>query len=1157
MQTSSGKVKLFFEPSRGKVAYYTVSVSPFDDPDNILAIQTITQQPFSAIIDDRLIIPGNKYIANFRAYNSEIEYNQNTVIFIMASPDRPILEKIIAEGSFIEVQWDTAKDVDHFEISVINKKTGDVIYEDLNYRQYSQKFQGLELNTEYEINIASNVKGINSLPLTETVLTKSFSSVSGGLAAGQLLSEVNNDNNKKSQDSYENSSLQDNYLLYQTNDDTFCIDTGDFLPNSEIRNFKLANIYFLVKDLSEAQFLDFEKTKTWLISTIENLPISEKHIRIALAAYSNDLRVEFKFSEYNKITEITSHIWSMLPKFKSPRNGRFNRAISKSIQYIFDNSEFRNDAITLMYIVSNSPNDDVFQLQNAIQENTMFGDSLKISTFYIGNKLSQPRYLKSIATSPESAYVIDSYDRLIYDTKDVIRKDIECQPAKLALSAEFATTDASVTNYYNSDFYGDYSNYAVYGTSITYMTGMTLPTQGTGNFLYQTTAVQMEAPTGFSINEARSIFTGSNKRVQLNWNPAENADFYEITVIRYDKRANLVDKSTLTTSSTSYVLQNQDLVAGFYHYLLLTTVTPEGAKSKPAKVNNQQEGWFFTPPEILKVSSSTGTASIYLTVDLEPGRYETIQARLINVANNFDQEFSFQYDQFIQNQQQIELTIEDGLIPTEAYTIELYTRQIYPFREEYELAYLESTQKYNLQVQLQDLPVVQSIIKYRDHKTIQIEYTPIEGASAYTLSGIDLSNQDLQLKNRRLGLNLIEFYDLPSGGQFKFQLVGIYGNKQSPLNEFTISTTPAPIEKLYITPSTNDILVKFDHTEGKSLEYQIKLLNSITNEVLHVVKIQSYTSLLEAILPAEPNTEYIIEATSHMPSLTSEPLRIATKTLELQDMSKVLVQTTLSNMIIKFKDPMEMNTNYKIEIYQPGDVAYLNNDVTQLLNQKIKPDLENFRQVLKIRDFNSENKIFEKITTASQVSLATQPDTFYVVNVSKATDTGSEGAQFTSHFIGLILTDLPAVENLKLIKLNDKTSRISKFYVKFEKDPQIENAKQLQNEFGTLLTTIVLKNSENGETVLNKQITNPEQTEVIINNVDDSNLNYLHVEIYTSRQNRHSQTKKSVTLNTNQQNFINIEQRNLLDMINQEMLNQYIETDKINSSQFSNLELIK
>ena len=356
MQSSSGKVKLFFEPATGRVNYYAISISPKGEPYNLIAQKTILQQPFSAIIDEEMIIPGNEYVATFTSYNNDLEESKIEVNFIMEAPDTPRLVSSKSGGNWIEAVWNTDKDVDHFQVKAIKTKTNEIIFEDLNFNNNIKRITGLDMNSEYQFKIYSVVKNIASVPLIKNLLTRKSQEITGGLAANQLISSSNSQQTTapRSISQYVGPSALDIYQSGSGDSGHFCINTSDDF------NFKVMDIYFLVKDLSESQFLDWEKTKSWLIELIEKLPIGQKHIRIALAAYSNDLRVEFEFDKYDNADDMIQHIFNMETRFKSPRNGRFNRAISKTIQWIYNKGQYRENAEAYMYVVTNSNSDDVF-----------------------------------------------------------------------------------------------------------------------------------------------------------------------------------------------------------------------------------------------------------------------------------------------------------------------------------------------------------------------------------------------------------------------------------------------------------------------------------------------------------------------------------------------------------------------------------------------------------------------------------------------------------------------------------------------------------------------------------------------------------------------------------------------------------------------------
>ena len=351
VQSSSGKVKLFFEPSKGKIAYYSVSIAPKGQPNNIIAQKTISQQPYSAIIDEEMIRPGNAYIATFTSYNDALEESKVKVMFIMDAPDTPRLVNSKTGATWIELVWNTDKDVDYFQVEVTKSSNKNVVFAEKRFSNNIKRVTGLEMNAEYQFQVYSVVKDIPSVPLTKHLITKKTAAIGGGLAANRQIGNFMQTTAPRSLNQFVGPSALE---IFEAGSQKYCINTADDT------NFKVTDIYFLVKDLSEVQFQDWEKTKTWLIEIIEKIPISQKHIRVALAAYSNDLRVEFEFDKFDNADDIIQHIFNLETRFKTPRNGRFNRAITKTVQYIFSNKQFRENAVSYMYILTNSVSEDLF-----------------------------------------------------------------------------------------------------------------------------------------------------------------------------------------------------------------------------------------------------------------------------------------------------------------------------------------------------------------------------------------------------------------------------------------------------------------------------------------------------------------------------------------------------------------------------------------------------------------------------------------------------------------------------------------------------------------------------------------------------------------------------------------------------------------------------
>ena len=420
-----------------------------------------------------------------------------------------------------------------------------------------------------------------------------------------------------------------------------------------------------------------------------------------------------------------------------------------------------------------------------------------------------------------------------------------------------------------------------------YMTSMPVGT---------TMAPIIARPENFRVLTEESVFSSNEneRRFILAWDPVPGADYYNLRVQAYLDENNVLEPSVFSTSSTEYTLTNFDINYGLYYFFLVQAITPDGYESRPARLTNGPEnGWFFKPPDVKTANTLVGTATANFDIQLSEGVYDYMAIRIFNQNLNFDETFTYNFNN--ETLQQISLSAHDGLTPTEKYSVEIWTQQNYPFKP----SPIKSNIK-KLDIKLEELGQIKSKMNFRNHNTIQLEYTPIEGATAYTIVGIDLSKQTKELKSRRLDQANIEFYDLSPGGQYKFQIKGFYGKKESPMTEFTVSTTPAPIKDMIIIPSATDIKVKFKAPEGKALAYEVKLIDAYTDKIVETVKLQSYLSDLIAVLPAEPDTDYIVQATSHMPSLTSVPAREKVRTKALANLSEVLIATDLDQMQIQW-----------------------------------------------------------------------------------------------------------------------------------------------------------------------------------------------------------------------------------------------------------------
>ena len=1146
IQTSSGKIAFFFEPPKGDdVNYYTVQIvekNEIDGTENVLAQKMIAEAPFQGIIDDEMILPGNEYVAVFSTFNGDLEESNVKIPFIMSAPDSPKKMRSDSGGNWIELSWDISKQVDYYEVIVKNLVTDQIVFDNKRYEMTTKRINGLKLNNRYEFKVFSVVKNIRSLPLIEIFETKKFNAVNGGLAVSPIGSGVNfgmaNGMDQTSAPVYDDfdqfgnlggfSGVRD-LEIYESGSGQFCINTNDL-------NYKVADIYFLVKDLSEMQKFDWEKTKTWLIEIVDELPISQKHIRIALAAYSNDLRLEFKFDEYDNQQEVIQHIFSLPTKFMGPRRGKFNRAIMKSIQFVFSPDQLRPNAQTYFYIVTNSASDDIFIDDDSIRKSTNF-DPI-ITTFYIGKDYTQPDYMKNIASSPDRAFILRSYDRLLFDTKAIIQNDLACSPGM----DEFSTTAMS------------------YGMETGSMMTSTFAYYGTGFSQFYTTAfpfttealTSLEKPRNFRVNVAQSNLDGPDdqRRFVLQWDPVPGAEYYTLWYQQiYNERSGEPPRN-FTTSSSTYTLTREDITYGFFYYFMVAAHDRFGYRTRYANLENApQEGWYFPPPSINSIDLETTAASANLDIYLNSGAYQSLNMRLVNVELGYDETFKYSYNQDIL--QQLTITANDGLIPTERYRAEIWTEQVYPYREGSIMSKM-----YNLDIKLNELAMPDSKMRFRDHNSVQIEYLEIEGATAYIIEGFDLLDDTITLQKKSLDQNVVEFFNLTPGGQYKFQVRGIYGKKESPTKEFTIQTTPAPIEGLFTTVSATEIKVTFDPPAGKSLEYQIKLIDPISEKTLDQVTIKSYRTVLEATFSVEPGTEYIIQATSHMPSLTSVPTRKRVITESLANLRDVLISSTLSSFKLEwyqsddnFQADFE-TARYQVQIYKPNDLTLLKPEVEQILSTRFTflrtvPRLRSFSDVSSISTLVFDQIIDSGAGTNIEVNNLT-PDTFYIIAISKEitlkTAAFPNGMQkFTRIFTGIEMTEISQPMNLRLIKLKDGVSFRSDYFIDFE---LIQANDQM---LAGLNVTINLINSQTGTLLKEKIVENTPNYGILLKNIDDTQTNYITARVATNRMNRSSQSSR-VHLNTFKRNTFYAE--------NEEDIPSAIAKDTRESDSLKSIELL-
>lgn len=443
---------VYFKPAPN-VNYYSIEITPESNKNQIIITKIIESEPYQANLEDSQLIPGKSYKATISSYNQQGERSDKIMNFKMKDVPTPQLVKVGSGANWVKSEWEESSEIESYEVSLSRKSDDKLVLEKLDVIDNEFMFQGLVKDTEYVFTIRSVIRNIRSDAVIKMLTTNDYDESSGLLignsartlagsattgsppvtsyasteftqVTAQTFMENSNTfpnfeasdfenelENTKNNDNFENlenlGNGDKNFEKYQNTDAGIsCLRTAD---NSE---YKLLNLYFLVKELSQTELFDFDKLRTWMVEIITNLPTGARFIRVALATYSNDLKIEFLLDTYTDSNEISKHILNMQTRFKKPRDGRLGRAIFKTNDNILQPQFFKGDELTYIYIVTNSVSID--PVSEAV-------DQLKLSIFSpivtivfvekVAGKLSDDEILmlEGVASVPQRVKIIRSY----------------------------------------------------------------------------------------------------------------------------------------------------------------------------------------------------------------------------------------------------------------------------------------------------------------------------------------------------------------------------------------------------------------------------------------------------------------------------------------------------------------------------------------------------------------------------------------------------------------------------------------------------------------------------------------------------------------------------------------------------------------------------
>ena len=659
IQPSAKSIIVYFKPSPN-VNYYSIEIAPETNKNQIIITKIIQSEPYQANLEDAQLIPGKNYIATISSYNEQGERNDRVISFSMENVPKPEKLKLSSGSSWIIAEWLENNEIEKYEVSLSRQSDDRLIEENLDVNEAEFRFQGLDKDTAYIFTIRSVIKNVRSKAIVKMITTNDFNEINGGLlmnndartvapaqttqfavttyqppftAITQMPFTEANERTTFFPENFEEENTD--IVKYQN------FDAGiSCLRTSDKSEYKLINLYFLVKELSQSEYFDFNKLKIWMVELIKNLPTGSRFIRVALATYSNDLKIEFLLDSYTNSKDITKHILNMQTRFKKPRDGRLGRALFKTNDNILQPQFYKGDELTYIYIVTNSLSID--PVTEAVDKLQLSIFDPVITLIYIETEpgllnKEEILVLESVVSVPQRLKRINSYDRLKFDITSFIAEDLSCTKKRWIDNPIYTTQETYLTTA---------GGYGTTGTN-QYETATSSFISGTTNEV-QTNGLEpssyLPAPENFRLNYDKSVLSGQteNRKIQLNWEAVPQAAYYKIFQFMFLNQTGTEIEEYTVKKETKLVLKGNLLRPGRAFYWLLSAVDEDGCCAIADKTDyntqlvDEPKGMIFLPPpNVLDIFVKTTQENIEVEVVVDDGDFYYVEIKVKRVQDNF------------------------------------------------------------------------------------------------------------------------------------------------------------------------------------------------------------------------------------------------------------------------------------------------------------------------------------------------------------------------------------------------------------------------------------------------------------------------------------------------------------------------------------------
>ncbi|XP_029453126.1 von Willebrand factor [Rhinatrema bivittatum] len=213
----------------------------------------------------------------------------------------------------------------------------------------------------------------------------------------------------------------------------------DNVPSDKYYCSKMMDLAFLVDGSSKLSENEFETVKTFIVSMMEKLHISQKRIRVAVIQYHSGSHLYFAFQDHKKIDELIRIVQGM--KYTGSQSALTNEGLKYAAHYVFGKAKRENAAkIAILLTASASPR-SIKPILPLVAKH-----KVTVISVGLGPYISKEQINLITSQSPKNkAYILDNVYELLGQRDEIINYLCDLVPTESPVALRPATQRPTTT----------------------------------------------------------------------------------------------------------------------------------------------------------------------------------------------------------------------------------------------------------------------------------------------------------------------------------------------------------------------------------------------------------------------------------------------------------------------------------------------------------------------------------------------------------------------------------------------------------------------------------------------------------------------------------------------------------------------------------------